>query len=76
MVSNYALSLCNSIFFVGYIVDTGTIYFHFKGHLLQFWGCIECHLFKYIAFYSFVMQLHITATANIQLDATLILRHP
>ncbi len=75
MVSNYALSQCNSISFVGYSLDTGTIYLHFKGHLLQFWGCTECHLFKYIACYSFVMQLRITATANIQLDTTLILRH-
>ena len=56
-------------------MDTGTIYLHFKGHL-QFWGYTEWHPFKHIAFYSLVTQLRITATANIQLNATLILHRP
>lgn len=55
--------------------ETGPIYLHFKGHL-QFLGCTEWQPFKHISFYSFVVQLPITGTANIQLNAPLILHHP
>lgn len=78
MVSNYTLSLYNSISFVGYSVGYwGPSIYMLKVIFSNIGVVLSAIPFKHIvSFYSFVMQPRITATANIQLDATLILRHP